>query len=163
MNLANAMCAIEIQILKFLASSLFLSYSSNLSAQENRVDQPPATLERQETKMIPANKENSAPRYLYRIVSPEEWQKSKEQRVLETTPFDKNFIHLATKDQLPHIAQKFWNNKDYIILTLDTKKLIGHLVYETNPGGTTFYYHLYEGSIPLDAVLDASLMHNRSS
>lgn len=125
-------------------------------------DRDAATLERQETKVVPANKESSAPKYLYRIVSPQEWQKSQERKVLETSSLDEDFIHLATKEQLPHIAQKFWNNKDYVILTLDTKKLIGRLVHEANPGGTTLYYHLYEGNIPLDAIVNASMVHNAS-
>lgn len=112
--------------------------------------------------MIPQNTENHIPQYLYKIVSPEDWQRSKSQKILETSSMDENFIHLSTKEQLPHIAQKFWKNKDYVILTLDTKKLVGRLVYETNPGGTTLYYHLYEGKIPLDAVMDASLTKSKS-
>jgi uncharacterized protein (DUF952 family) len=112
--------------------------------------------------VISANKESSTPKYLYRIVSSEEWQKSKERRILETSSLDENFIHLATKEQLSYIVKKFFNNKNYVILTLDTKKLIGRLVYETNPGGTTLYYHLYEGSVPLDAVIDASIMPSKS-
>jgi uncharacterized protein (DUF952 family) len=141
----------------FIASStLFFSTCFGIS---NATDRNAATLEMQESKVIPANKKSSTPKYLYRIVSPEEWEKSKGQQVLETSSLNENFIHLATKEQLPHIAKKFWNNKDYVILTLDTKKLIGRLVYETNPGATTLYYHLYEGNIPLDAVIDASMMH----
>lgn len=91
--------------------------------------------------------------YLYKVVSPEQWENSKHDRVLEKTPFDSEFIHLATKDQLPRITDKFWNGKNYIILKLDPTKLSGRLVYEANPGGTTFYYHLYDGDIPIDAVV----------
>lgn len=106
-----------------------------------------------EVKVIPV-----PPKNLYKIVSPEDWQKSQGQQVLETSSMDKDFIHLSTKEQLPHIAQKFWENKDHVILTLDTKKLKGRLIFETNPGGTTRYYHLYEGSIPFDAIVDASII-----
>lgn len=106
------------------------------------------------------NKENSIPQRLYKIVSPKEWQKSKELLFLENSPLDKHFIHLATKEQLPRVAQKFWNKQDYVLLTLESKKLVGRLVYEANPGGSTLYYHLYEGKIPLDAVLDASFINN---
>jgi hypothetical protein len=35
---------------------------------------------------------------------------------------------------------------------VDASKLAGRLVKERNPGGTTEYYHLYEGSIPTSAV-----------
>lgn len=107
--------------------------------------------------MIPPSLESPIPKYLYRIVSPEEWEKSKTHAVLETSAFDEKFIHLSTKEQVSHTAQKFWEHKDYVILTLDSSKLIGRLVLETNPGGTTLYYHLYEGKIPLDAVVDISI------
>lgn len=100
--------------------------------------------------------ETRAPKYLYKVVSPADWQKSQEQKVIQTSSIDDTFIHLAKEDQVPHIVQKFWNNKDYVVLKLDTKKLVGRLVYENNPGGTTLYYHLYEGKIPLDAVVDVS-------
>lgn len=142
----------------FIAASIFVfsaCFGISCAAEQN-----PATFEKKEPKVIPLNKENQTPKYLYRIVSLEEWQKSKKQKVVETSELDKNFIHLATKEQLPQIAQKFWKNKDYVILKLDTKKLTGRLVYEANPGGTTLYYHLYEGTIPLDAVVDASVIRD---
>lgn len=96
---------------------------------------------------------HNAPEYLYRIVSPAQWQASQLANHVATSPLDQDFIHLATEHQLSHIAHKFWKDKDYVVLTLDSKKLIGHLVYEANPGGTTKYYHLYAGEIPLEAVV----------
>jgi uncharacterized protein (DUF952 family) len=67
---------------------------------------------------------------------------------------DTDFIHLSKEEQISHVVQKFWNNRDYIVLKLASERLIGHLIYETNPGGMTYYYHLYEGSIPIDAVVE---------
>ncbi|MBA2367563.1 MAG: DUF952 domain-containing protein [Candidatus Protochlamydia sp.] len=96
------------------------------------------------------------PEYLYKIVSPEQWQQSLQQNKLSNSEMDEDFIHLATAEQLNHIAQKFWNQKKYVILKLDTKKITGLMAYETNPGGNTRYYHLYEGNIPLDAVVEVS-------
>lgn len=113
-----------------------------------------------EHKEIQVQQENSIPEYLYRIVSPEQWQESLLQNHVVNSSQDKDFIHLATKEQLPKIAQKFWNNKNHITLKLASKKLIGRLVYEANPGGTTLYYHLYEGSIPLEAVIDVTKVIN---
>lgn len=101
-------------------------------------------------------KNNHTPKYLYKIVSPEEWQDSLRKNQVVTSPMDKDFIHLATEGQLAHVIQKFWNGKSYIVLKLDSKKMSGRLICETNPGGTNQYYHLYEGSIPLDAVIEAS-------
>ena len=114
-----------------------------------------------EQKEIQMKHENLIPPYLYKIVSPEEWQDSQLKNQVVTSSLDKDFIHLATESQLSHVAQKFWNSKDYMILKLDSKKLIGHLNYETNPGGTTQYYHLYEGKIPLNAVVDVSTVHHQ--
>lgn len=99
---------------------------------------------------------NEVPEHLYKIVSPEDWQKSQEKGMIPNSSIDEKFIHLATKEQLPRIAQKFWDKKDYVILTLDVKKLVGRLVYEANPGGQALYYHLYEGKIPLNAVVETS-------
>ncbi len=74
---------------------------------------------------------------------------------------DKEFIHLAKEDQVDGVISKFWNNKNPIILKLDSSKIVGKLVYETNPGGTTKYYHLYEGQIPLIAVIEARPANNK--
>jgi uncharacterized protein (DUF952 family) len=92
------------------------------------------------------------PEYLYKIVSPEEWEESQRQNQVVKSAMDADFIHLATKEQVPRIAQKFWKGREYLVLKLKTKKLEGRLVLEANPGGENRYYHLYEGKIPLDAV-----------
>lgn len=96
----------------------------------------------------------SKPKFLYKIVSPKDWQESKLQGHIIRSSIDQEFIHLATQDQISHVIQKFWGDQGYVILKLDTEKLKGRLVLEVNPGGTNLYYHLYEGSIPLDAVQD---------
>jgi uncharacterized protein (DUF952 family) len=93
------------------------------------------------------------PEYLYKIVSEEDWKKSKLENMVVKSAMDKEFIHLATKEQLASVTKKFWENQCYIILKLDVKQLSGRLIQEKNPGGTTLYYHLYEGNIPLDAVV----------
>lgn len=103
------------------------------------------------------NQENQPPQYLYKIVSPEDWQESLLNMQIVASPLDLHFIHLATESQLAHVTQKFWHGKNYIILKLDTKKMKGRLAYETNPGGTTHYYHLYDGEIPVDAVVEVAI------
>lgn len=99
---------------------------------------------------------STVPEYLYKIVSKEQWQESLVKNRVVVTALDEDFIHLAKEDQVAHVVNKFWNGKEPIILKLATKKLVGHLVFETNPGGTTQYYHLYDGSIPLEAVSDVT-------
>lgn len=93
----------------------------------------------------------STPEYLYKIVSDMEWRKG-----VLISSIDTDFIHLSTEDQVSRVVEKFWKGKDHVILKLDVKKLIGRLVYETNPGGTTFFYHLYDGKIPPDAIINMS-------
>lgn len=106
------------------------------------------------TQTTPTNEEIAMPQYLYKIVSPEEWQMSQESQEVKKSPLDTAFIHLATEEQIIHVTEKFWKDKAYLVLKLDPSKLKGRLVLETNPGGSTRYYHLYDGSIPLDAVTD---------
>lgn len=98
--------------------------------------------------------ENVTPNYLYKIVSKEDWELSQLENRVVNSPIDTDFIHLATEEQLAHVAKKFWANQEYVILKLNLKKVSGRLVYETNPEGTTLYYHLYQGVIPLDAVVE---------
>ena len=111
-------------------------------------------------KKIEMNNEDTTPQYLYKIVSPKEYRKSLLQNEVVSSLIDKEFFHLSTENQISHVVQKFWKDQDYVILKLDSKKLIGRLVYEINPGGTTQYYHLYEGKIPLDAIVDVLMKPN---
>jgi uncharacterized protein (DUF952 family) len=97
---------------------------------------------------------NLSPTFLYKISSLEDWQSSKDRPTLKLNAMDTAFIHLATKEQLARILEKFWANaRDAVILQLDVSKLQGRLALERNPGGATEYYHLYDGAIPIEAVV----------
>ncbi len=111
------------------------------------------TAEATQGKVSSMEEEQLAPKYLYKVISKEDWQKSIESGYVMPSSLDQAFIHLAKEDQISHVTEKFWKNKDYLVLTLLTEKLNGKLVYETNPGGSAKYYHLYNGNIPLDAVI----------
>lgn len=100
--------------------------------------------------------EEVTPQYLYKVLSVEEWKESQNDKSVKLGAIDKDFIHLSTEDQLSRIVEKYWGNvKEYVVVKIDTKKLPGKLVYEANPGGTNKYYHLYNATIPLSAVVDA--------
>lgn len=101
--------------------------------------------------------QNPAPDHLYKILSVEQWNEIVATKQFTPSRQDKDFIHLAKEDQVAKVIQKFWNTNPCILLKLDRKKLKGDLVYETNPGGSTRYYHLYDGTIPFDAVLASEL------
>lgn len=94
------------------------------------------------------------PPYLYKVLSLEDWKESQNKSSLKLPPADKEFIHLSTEEQLDKIIAKYWSskNEDFVVLKLNTSQLPGELRYEANPGGTNKYYHLYQGSIPLNAI-----------
>ena len=96
------------------------------------------------------------PQYLYKILSAEDWNESQGSRTLELSLDDEDFIHFSKEDQLDRILDKYWADEAAIVLKIDVAKLSGDLVYETNPGGSSKYYHLYDGEIPLDAIVDAT-------
>jgi len=95
------------------------------------------------------------PKHLYKVVTKKTWEQSKDNKQLELPEFDREFIHLATKEQLPKIISKFFaGQSDILVLKLDAQKLPGKLIKEKNPGGATEYYHLYDGAILKDAIVE---------
>ncbi|MDN3505149.1 MAG: DUF952 domain-containing protein [Rhabdochlamydiaceae bacterium] len=94
------------------------------------------------------------PPQLYKILSVENWKKSESHQNVVLDISDDEFIHFSTKDQLSKIVAKYWNHVNrYILLEVDPHKLKGDLVFETNPGRENKYWHLYNGSIPMESVL----------
>lgn len=97
---------------------------------------------------------NKTPAYLYKIISVENWEQSKDQDRLKLSQMDNNFIHFSTEKQLDRIINKFWKNEPrFFVLKINIKQLPGKLIFESNPGGTSKYYHLYDGFIPTDSVV----------
>jgi uncharacterized protein (DUF952 family) len=104
----------------------------------------------------PNIEKDKVPKYLYKVISVENWKKSQGRDSVQLTEDDKDFIHLAREDQLDRIIEKYWNHvPEFMVLKIDTAKLPGKLIFEANPGGANKYYHLYEGSIPLKAVVES--------
>lgn len=99
-----------------------------------------------------------APQYLYKIVSMENWEKSMDSATLVLSSDDADFIHFSKEEQLERILKKYWADvSECVILKVESNSLNGVLVYETNPGGETKYYHLYDGSIPKDAIVESKV------
>jgi uncharacterized protein (DUF952 family) len=96
------------------------------------------------------------PTFLYKIVSPNDWTDSQDEPTLVLSEDDEAFIHLSTQDQLDRILNKYWAGSSAIVLKVDVSKLEGDLVYEVNEGGSTKYYHLYNGEIPHNAVVEVT-------
>lgn len=122
---------------------------------------PNLTHAKDESYMI---KTDQTPPYLYKILSVNEWERSKTQEFVQLPKEDEQFIHLARGDQLDRIIEKYWANvSEYVLLKIESNQLSGRLVLEANPGGTNKYYHLYEGSIPLKAVVEVQKVEIKKS
>lgn len=105
-----------------------------------------------------------APKYLNKITTMDNWCESQQRPVLKLLIADDDFIHLATEEQIGHVLQKYWSDYcDVVVLKLETAKLQGRLEYEANPGGTNKYYHLYNGTIPREAVVESKILHRDES
>lgn len=99
------------------------------------------------------------PEYLFKILSLENWEKSQSAGKVYLTEHDNDFVHLALEEQLERIIKKYWSHfSEIVILKLDTQRLSGDLVLESNPGGVNKYYHLYRGYIPLEAILNSKIV-----
>jgi uncharacterized protein (DUF952 family) len=93
---------------------------------------------------------------LYKLVTNEQWASSQGKETLQLTQSDRDFIHFSLEDQWEKTAAKYYADQpSCVLLKIDAQKLPGRLVYETNPGGSTKYYHLYESCIPMNAILSS--------
>jgi uncharacterized protein (DUF952 family) len=105
--------------------------------------------------------QEQSPQYLYKVISVEIWEASQNTDSLKLSIDDNHFIHFSRDDQLQRITSKYWSKiPQYMVLKIDTDKLPGKMVFESNPGSSTKYYHLYEGSIPLVAVAESKIVQN---
>jgi uncharacterized protein (DUF952 family) len=98
------------------------------------------------------------PQYLYKIVSVANWDTSQTRDCVVLAPNDDVCIHLSKEDQVEKVVKKKWATTSYVLLKIETSKLPGRLVFETSPGGSIKHYHLYEGSIPLNAIVDHAVV-----
>lgn len=100
------------------------------------------------------------PAFLYKVLSMENWEESQKAEALALSKDDEAFIHFSRDDQLERITSKYWADVPrYVVLKVNTSKLPGKMVYEANPGGTSKYYHLYDGSIPLEAIAESQIVN----
>lgn len=95
---------------------------------------------------------DETPKFLYKILTTQQWEKSKQSPTVLLTDFDYEFVHLAKKEQVEKTIKKFFSSHDVVILEILPEKLIGTLKYERNPGGENYYFHLYNGQIPMSSI-----------
>ncbi len=104
------------------------------------------------------------PEYLYKVLSYRHWQATEHRKTVTLSAEDDAFIHLSTEEQLDRIISKYWSTVlQFVVLKLATDKLEGELKYEANLGGSTKYYHLYQGFIPFRSIVEAKIMFGSPS
>jgi len=141
---------------KWLVLATLSAAALSLSANETLED---LELEGQEMVEI-----QPIPEYLFKILSVQNWQQSQMSEAIALSAEDGAFIHLATRDQVEKILEKYWADvPQFVVLKVDTHQLRGRMAYETNPGGVTKYFHLYDGSIPSSAVVDYKYVDRTSN
>jgi len=113
-------------------------------------------------KELTVNEMNQSPQYLYKILSLRNWQATQSRKTVQLSAEDNAFIHFSTEDQLERIVRKYWTDApQLVILKIDSTKLQGRLAFETNAGGSTKYYHLYDGFIPFNSILESKIVYQQ--
>ena len=108
-------------------------------------------------------KSETLPTHLYKITTLQLWNASQKAKTLQLTTMDEEFIHLSEKHQVKKIIKKFFPDaQQVVVLTINPKQLPGRLVKERNPGGTNEYFHMYDGAIPMSAVVDVEIVKSTS-
>lgn len=103
--------------------------------------------------------EETTPLYLYKVLSDADWKRSQGSPSIKLPAADEAFIHFSKEDQLDRLLTKYWADEaEYVILKIDTSKLKGNMAFESNPGSSSKYYHLYNGSIPMDAIVETKIV-----
>lgn len=98
----------------------------------------------------------TTPKYLYKVLAYQLWQESLGKEKLVLPEEDSAFIRLHTHEQLARILLKSWAQiPKYMVLKIDPKLLQGELLLEKAPKGSSAYYHLYNGAIPLKAIIES--------
>lgn len=102
----------------------------------------------------------NTPSYLYKVLTIADWEASQDKSIVQLPLADREFIHFSREDQLDRLLTKYWADAaEFVILKVDTSKLPGKMVFEPNPGSSNKYYHLYNGSIPFDAILESQVVN----
>lgn len=96
----------------------------------------------------------TTPTVLYKLITAECWEKSKDSDKIWTDSTDEKFIHFSTEDQWKAIIKTKYANTNWILLTIDTTKLEGTWELEWDKNQTEKWFHLYNGSIPKTAVIE---------
>ena len=101
------------------------------------------------------------PKHLYKVLALDLWQKSQNKKNVLLSQEDTPFIRLQKEDELGRLLH-YWNKLDvpHVVLKIKASKLEGRLVFEAKLGGSTKQYHLYNGYIPMNAIVESKIIDN---
>ncbi len=100
------------------------------------------------------------PKHLYKVISLELWHASENKKSVVLSPEDAPFIRFQKEDELGRLLH-YWGtlNVPHVVLKIKASKLEGKLVFEAKLGGSTKQYHLYNGCIPLNAIIESKIIN----
>lgn len=98
------------------------------------------------------------PKHLYKVISLELWRASENKKNVILSPEDATFIRFQKEDELGRLLH-YWSTlkTPHVVLKIKASKLEGKLVFEAKLGGSTKQYHLYNGCIPMNAIVDIKI------
>ncbi len=105
-------------------------------------------------------KTTETPKHLYKVISLELWQASTDKKNVVLSPDDVPFIRFQKEDELGRLLH-YWSklNVPHVVLKIKANKLEGRLVFEAKLGGSTKQYHLYNGCIPMNALIESKIIN----
>ncbi len=96
---------------------------------------------------------------IYHIADAADWQRALELGTYRistrgTTLEQEGFIHASTHSQVARVAHRFYRDaENLVVLAADTERIQPEIRYESAPGSTELYPHIY-GPLNVDAVLE---------
>jgi uncharacterized protein (DUF952 family) len=103
---------------------------------------------------------STVPDTFYKLLTLEEWTQFEAQGIFYGSPLDlkDGFIHNSTAVQIPSTTERYYaQRKDVVLVKVDSKKVVGEIKLDLAKNGE-YYPHIYNGYIPLGAVLNAKTL-----
>ena len=107
------------------------------------------------------NQTTGTPKHLYKVLALDLWQASENKQSVILSAEDALFIRFQKENELGRLLH-YWAklNVPHVVLKIKANKLEGRLVFEAKLGGSTKQYHLYNGCIPIDAIVESKIIGN---
>ncbi len=102
-----------------------------------------------------------SPKHLYKVLPFNLWQASEHKQSVLLSSEDVPFIRFQKEDELGRLLH-YWGtlNVPHVVLKIKASKLQGRLVFEAKLGSSTKQYHLYDGCIPMHAIVESKIIGN---